>query len=100
MSMKPYLQEVNMAKIKKFEDLVSWTRARSLSKEIYAVTSAKPFLHDFGLKDQIRRAAISILSNIAEASSAEAIRSVCNSLLLQKDLVARFAHSDTWRSTR
>src|SRR5881396_4078784 len=66
MSMKPYLQEVNMAKIKKFEDLVSWTRARSLSKEIYDVTSAKPFLHDFGLKDQIRRAAISILSNIAE----------------------------------
>ena len=55
-----------MAKIKKFEDLVSWTRARSLSKEIYDVTSAKPFLHDFGLKDQIRRAAISILSNIAE----------------------------------
>ena|SRR5215475_4772816 len=55
-----------MAKIKKFEDIESWRRARKLTKDIYAVTGQNKFLRDFGLKDQIRRAAVSILSNIAE----------------------------------
>jgi four helix bundle protein len=55
-----------MAKIKKFEDIDSWKRARTLAKEIYDVTAREKFARDFGLKDQIRRAAVSILSNIAE----------------------------------
>ena len=55
-----------MAKIKKFEDIESWKRARSLAGDIYEVTAAGKFAHDFGLKDQIRRASVSILSNIAE----------------------------------
>ena len=55
-----------MAKINKFEDIESWKRARRLTKEIYEVTAAGRFAHDFGLKDQIRRASVSILSNIAE----------------------------------
>jgi four helix bundle protein len=55
-----------MAKIKKFEDIESWKRARSLTKNIYEITATGKFAHDFGLKDQIRRACVSILSNIAE----------------------------------
>ena len=55
-----------MAKIKKFEDIESWKRARKLTKDIYTVTAQEKFSRDFGLKDQIRRAAVSILSNIAE----------------------------------
>ena len=55
-----------MAKIKKFEDIESWKRARSLARDIYEVTASGKFAHDFGLKDQIRRASVSILSNIAE----------------------------------
>jgi four helix bundle protein len=55
-----------MVKIKKFEEIESWKKARSLAKEIYETTSTGPFVRDFGLKDQIRRAAVSILSNIAE----------------------------------
>ena len=55
-----------MAKVKKFEEIQSWKKARSLTKEIYAVTLAGSFAKDFGLRDQIRRAAVSILSNIAE----------------------------------
>lgn len=55
-----------MAKIKKFEDIESWKRARKLTKDIYTVTAQDKFTRDFGLKDQIRRAAVSILSNIAE----------------------------------
>ncbi len=50
----------------KFEDLVAWQKARALAKVIYAVTRADPFARDFGLSSQIQRAAVSIMSNIAE----------------------------------
>jgi len=53
-------------KIKKFEDLESWRKARKLTNIVYEVTAAGNFTRDFALKDQIRRASISILSNIAE----------------------------------
>jgi four helix bundle protein len=49
-----------MAKIKKFEDVESWKQARSLTKKIYEVNAAGKFAHDFGLRDQIRRASVSI----------------------------------------
>ncbi|MFS8086869.1 MAG: four helix bundle protein [Acidobacteriota bacterium] len=55
-----------MAKIKKFEDIESWKRARKLTNQVYEVTAAGKFARDFVLRDQIRRAAVSILSNIAE----------------------------------
>lgn len=55
-----------MAKIKKFEEIESWKKARKLASEIYQLTSTGKFARDFGLKDQIRRASVSILSNIAE----------------------------------
>ena len=55
-----------MAKVKKFEEIESWKKARSLTNKVYEVTLTGPFAKDFGLKDQIRRAAVSILSNIAE----------------------------------
>ncbi len=53
-------------KIKKFEELESWKKARELTNTIYQATGTGRFTRDFGLKDQIRRASISILSNIAE----------------------------------
>ncbi len=53
-------------KIEKFEDIIAWQKARVLTKMIYDVTSDGPFARDFGLRDQIRRAAVSIMSNIAE----------------------------------
>ena len=55
-----------MNKIERFEDIIAWQKARVLTKEIYACTKNPPFAKDFGLKDQIRRAAISVTSNIAE----------------------------------
>src|SRR5438046_8792547 len=55
-----------MTRIKNFEDIASWKKGRQLTKNIYDATSTGNFSRDFGLKDQIRRAAISILSNIAE----------------------------------
>ncbi|ARM31372.1 four helix bundle protein [Prosthecochloris sp. HL-130-GSB] len=52
--------------VEKFEDLVAWQKARKLTKSIYQVTNNGPFAKDYGLRDQIRRAAVSIMSNIAE----------------------------------
>lgn len=52
--------------IERFEDLVAWQKARALTTKIYAATRIGQFAKDFGLTDQIRRAAVSIGSNIAE----------------------------------
>jgi len=52
--------------VKNFEDLNVWKQARQLTQEIYRLTKTEKFLKDFGLRDQIRRAAISVMSNIAE----------------------------------
>ena len=52
--------------VSRFEDLVAWQKSRELARNIYAVTMAENFARDYGLKDQIRRAAVSVMSNIAE----------------------------------
>ena len=52
--------------IKRFEDMIAWQKARKLAAEIYAVTRRGQFAKDFSLADQIRRAAVSIVSNLAE----------------------------------
>src|SRR5690349_20584087 len=57
----------NMSKkIERFEDFIAWQKARHLSRKIYQATNLPGFSRDFALKDQIRRSAISIMSNIAE----------------------------------
>jgi len=55
-----------MAKVERFEDLTSWQKARELNRRVYQVSKSPMFGKDFGLRDQIRRASISIMSNIAE----------------------------------
>jgi four helix bundle protein len=57
---------VDLATIERFEDLEVWVKARELTKEIYEITRKNEFARDYGLRDQIRRAAISVMSNIAE----------------------------------
>jgi four helix bundle protein len=55
-----------MANIEKFEEIEAWQKARELTREIYRITNQGSFVQDFGLRDQIRRAAVSVMSNIAE----------------------------------
>ena len=55
-----------MAKIERFEDLIAWQKARELTRRIYLHTGVGAFAKDFGLRDQIRRASVSVMSNIAE----------------------------------
>ncbi len=52
--------------ISRFEDLIAWQKARLLARLIYSLTATERLAKDFGLKDQIQRAAVSVMSNIAE----------------------------------
>lgn len=54
------------AQIERFEDLIAWQKARRLTSKIYTIKKTGRFSRDFGLKNQIQRAAVSIMSNIAE----------------------------------
>jgi four helix bundle protein len=55
-----------MAGITRFEEIEAWKTARQLTNLIYKVSEQGRFAKDFGLKDQIRRASVSVMSNIAE----------------------------------
>jgi four helix bundle protein len=55
-----------MSSFQRFEDIEAWQKARELTKAIYAMSNDGQFARDFGLRDQIRRASVSIMSNIAE----------------------------------
>ena len=59
-----------MPTIKRFEDLHCWKSARELLNMIYEATNQSAFNRDYGLRDQIRRAAVSVMSNIAEGFNA------------------------------
>ena len=60
-----------MAMIKRFEDIEAWQKARILTHEVYQVSSQGKFAQDYGLRDQIRRAGVSSMSNIAEGFERE-----------------------------
>jgi len=60
-----------MAPITKFEDLIAWQEARILVKTVYQITSNSSFAKDFGIRDQIQRAAVSVMTNIAEGFDCE-----------------------------
>jgi four helix bundle protein len=53
-------------KIERFEEIESWKKAQDLTKNIYILTRKNEFAKDYGLKDQIQRACVSIMANIAE----------------------------------
>ena len=64
--------------IRRFEEIESWRESRLLSAQIYRTSNGGKFVRDFGLRDQIRRACISVMANIAEGlgrgSKAEFVR--------------------------
>lgn len=55
-----------MATFKRFEDIKAWQKARRLTSKIYGITVSERFARDFGLRNQIQRASVSIMANIAE----------------------------------
>ena len=71
-------------KIKRFEDVESWKKARELNKAIYTLTSEGEFSKDWGLKDQIQRASVSIMNNIAEGFDSSSKIEFCRFLSYSK----------------
>ncbi len=69
-----------MAKIERFEDIQAWQKARELNNTIYGITKNSHFLKDFSLRDQIRRASVSTMANIAEGFGRRSKREFSNFL--------------------
>ncbi len=67
-------------KINRFENIESWKRSRGLVNLVYKSTNEYPFNKDFGLRDQIQRASVSIMSNIAEGFDSGTNKSFINFL--------------------
>ncbi len=55
-----------MSSFRRFEDIEAWQLGRELTRDVYTLTRTPGFVQDFALRDQIRRACISVTSNIAE----------------------------------
>lgn len=73
-----------MGKIDRFEDVKAWGMAKDLVVTVYRITGKGKFIHDFGLRDQIRRAAISAMSNIAEGFERGSKAEFCRFLRIAK----------------
>ncbi len=67
-------------KIERFEEIQSWQKARELNQQIYDVTKDAHFSKDFSLRDQIRRATVSIMANIAEGFGRKSKKEFANFL--------------------
>ena len=77
-----------MATFKTFEEINAWQNARVLVQEVYAMTRGGDFGRDYGLKDQIQRAAVSICSNIAEGFERRGNKEFINFLWIAKGSAA------------
>ena len=76
-----------MSKVYRFEDLEAWKTARELTKEIYRIIRNDSFCRDYGLRDQICRASVSIMSNIAEGFERDGNKEFVNFLSIAKGSV-------------
>ena len=75
-------------KISRFEDLEIWQQARELTRWVYKLTANGRFSRDYGLKDQMRRASVSIMANIAEGFSRRGDKEFTQFLFVAKSSAA------------
>jgi len=68
----------------KFEDVIAWQKARAMTSAIYASTTTGAFAKDFGLRDQIQRASVSVMANIAEGFERRSIGEYAHFLNIAK----------------
>ncbi|HET6567115.1 MAG TPA: four helix bundle protein [Rhodothermales bacterium] len=73
-----------MAKFERFEEITAWRNARALAREVYSISNQRSFGRDYGLRDQIRRAAVSVGSNIAEGFERHRVREFYHFLSIAK----------------
>jgi four helix bundle protein len=80
-----YEKRKALEKFNSFEEILAWKRARKFNMEIYkAVDESVPFSEDYGLRDQIRRASISVSSNIAEGFERQTTKEFIRFLYMSK----------------
>ena len=77
-----------MAVYNNFEDLPVWKEAIVLAVQIYKITKEEKFKRDYGLSEQIRRAAVSVSSNIAEGFERSSRKEFIRSLYIAKGSVS------------
>jgi len=77
-----------MSKINSFEDIQAWQNAQDLANNIYELSGTGKFCDDYALKDQIRKAAVSIPSNIAEGFARETNQEFVRFLFIAKGSTA------------
>ena len=73
-----------MATFHSVEEIDAWQKARELVKKVYAITKKNAFSKDYGLKDRIRRASLSTMSNIAEGYERDGTREFIQFLSVAK----------------
>ena len=71
-------------KIRRFEEMKVWQDSREFTNSVYKLTAIALFKRDFGLKDQIQRASVSVMSNIAEGYERDNARDFVRFLLYSK----------------
>ena len=86
--------------IKNFEELEIWQIARRLTQEVYILAQTSKLSRDYGLRDQMQRAAVSTMSNIAEGFERVGIKSLGNFSTSPRHPVVNSAHSSTWPSIK
>lgn len=62
------VSKTSKSPVRRFEDLVAWQRARTLTREVYIATRGSSFARDFALSNQIQRSSVSVMANIAEGA--------------------------------
>lgn len=77
-----------MGKFSKFEEIQAWQKAHNVTLQIYRLTIEGNFSKDFGLRDQIRRASVSIMANIAEGHGRRTNAEFANFLNIARGLTA------------
>ena len=77
-----------MGTIKSFEEIEAWHEARELTRQVYDLTRRNAFAKDFGLKDQIQRSSVSVMSNIAEGFGRGSNKEFIQFLFIEKGSLA------------
>lgn len=79
-------------KFERFEDILAWQKARVLVNKVYRAFSESK---DYGFNDQIQRAAVSVMNNIAEGFEKNPMRNFLSFSISPKALVVRFVQCST-----
>ena len=82
-----------MPTFRHFDDIEAWQRARELTKVVYQLSGRGQFAKDFGLRDQIRRATVSIMANIAEGFERDGTGEFIQFLAIAKGSAAEVSFS-------